>query len=345
MNRTILLFAATVALILPVSSFSQATAPRTLVVAAIGGSTGATIRSLYEPWEKRENVKIQWVTNANSISTVAKIVAQKAHPEFDIAFGDNITHYSGLEHGIWGHIDPKIVTNLKDTNTRAIPADGGGVGFGFFYAGLFYRYDEFQKLNLPPPTSWFDIFRKDLCGRVGLQVATSTYTVQMLIMLAGGKADKVPQAIKDIAAHKDCFPVLEAVNNLEQKVQSGEYLLGVHGQIRVLPLVKKGLPVRFVLPKEGSVISYSTVSIVNNAPHPELAQSFINWILEPSVQEELAKRQFYGPVNTTVKVPAELVAQGVPDAAMMAGMTSVSEKVIFDNRRDWSQQLERAMAR
>lgn len=345
MNRAVFLFSAVVGLTLQAVALAQtASAPRTVVVAVIGGSVGETIRSLYEPWERRENVKIQWVSNANSASTVAKLVAQKGAPEYDVAFGDNITHFSGVEHGIWGQIDPKIVTNLKYVNPSALPKDGGGTGFGFFYSGLFYRIDEFQKRNLPAPTSWFDIFRKDLCGRVGLQVPTSTYTVQMLIMLAGGKADQVPQAIKELAAHKNCFPVMEPVNKLEEKMQSGEYLLGVHGQIRVLPLVKRGLPVRFVLPKEGSVISYSTVSIVNHAPHPEIAQSFVNWILEPSVQEALVRQLYYGPVNTTVQVPADLQDAGVPDAATMKRMTSVSEKTIFENRREWSRQLERAMA-
>lgn len=340
-----LLWLAVAAALLPPPALAQSVASRTMVVAAIGGQVGATIRKLYEPWEKRENVTIQWVSNASSAQTVAKLVAQKSNPDFDVAFGDNITHYSGVEHDIWGHLDPKTVTNLKEVNPQAIPADGGGVGFGFFYSGLFYRFDEFQKSKLPAPTSWSDIFRKDLCGRVGLQVPTSTYTVQMLIMLAGGKPENVPQAISNLATHKECFPVLEPVNQLEAKIQSGDYLLGVHGQIRVLPLVKRGLPVRFVRPKEGSVISYSTVSIVKHAPHPDLAQSFVNWILEPSVQAELVKELFYGPVNTNVAVSAELQEAGVPDAAAMKKMTSVSEKVIFENRRDWSRQLERAMAR
>lgn len=323
----------------------QAAEKEKLVVAVIGGQLGARLRELYEPWAEKNNVDIEWVSNASSAETVAKLAAQKGNPEFDIAFGDNITHYSGTQHGLWAPLDEKIVTNLADVSPTARRPDGDGVGFGFFYTGLFYRADEFEKNGWAAPKGWADLFRPELCGRVGIQVPTSTYTIHTLIMLGGGSIEGIPAGIEKIAENRKCIPVLEPVNKLEEKMQLGEYVIGVHGQIRAIPLIKRGQPVRFVLPSEGTVVAYSTLSVVKDAPHPAKTQSFVNWILEPEVQAAIMTDLYYGPVNARVVVPADLLAEGVPDVATTQKMLSPSEKAIFEDRREWSKQLERAMAR
>ena len=76
----------------------------------------------------------------------------------------------------------------------------------------------------------------------------------------------------------------------------------------VVALKKKGVPVEMVIPKEGVVAFEQSFNILKNGPAKEEAYRYINYILDPAVQESMAKEFFTSPSNTRSKVPGELTA-------------------------------------
>jgi putrescine transport system substrate-binding protein len=58
-----------------------------------------------------------------------------------------------------------------------------------------------------------------------------------------------------------------------------------------------GAHLAFVLPKEGSNITYNALLIPASAPHPEAAHKFLNFILEPKVIAEITNDIHYGNDN------------------------------------------------
>jgi len=314
-------------------------------VASFGGSLDAEFKKVFAPFEKERNVTIHW-TPAAPAENVAKIAAAQASPEYDVALLEGQTQYLGSARGLWAPIDESIVGNIKNLNPLARSYNNDGVGVGFHYVGLFYRPEEFQKRGWAAPHSWNDLFRPELCGQIGFMHPNVSYTIQTLIMLSGGDTARVPDGIARLATLKDCIPVLEpSAPKLEEKMQLGEYLIGFHVSVRTIPLMLKGVPIKFVLPDEGSNFNQSMASAVKNAPHPKLAQEFLNHFISPSVQKQLMEDVYYGPANLEVAVPPALKEIGVPDTEVLKRFTPVDVRVVDKQRMAWVRQVERAMAR
>ena len=62
-----------------------------------------------------------------------------------------------------------------------------------------------------------------------------------------------------------------------------------------------GAHLAFVLPKEGSNITYNALLIPASAPHPEAAHKFLNFILEPKVIAEITNDIHYGNDNLAAR--------------------------------------------
>ena len=337
--------AATALLALGRAARAQPAGPPTpLVVATFGGALGATLKAVYEPFEKQYNVTLHWVPGNSSDENVARVAATRQRPEFDLVFGDLMSHYTGTAQGLWEKIDDSIVTRYKDQAPKArVPGDDV-LNYGFWLTGLFYEDKEFAKRGWKPPTRWDDMFRPEFYGKVALLHPNVSYGLHAVLMLGGGDPAKIGDGIAKLAAHKGCIPVLDPTTaGLDQKIELGDYLIGAHGNIRVIPLIEKGTPVKFIIPDDGTIVGASTVSAVKNSAHPRETQEFLNWILRPEVQVQLMERSFYGPTNTTVAVPAKLAELGVPNADALKRAIVIPSKIIYENRRAWIREIERAM--
>lgn len=330
--------------LLPAPSHAQGQ-PSELVVGSIGGFLDETLKRVSAPFEQKHNVRIRWVPGI-SAEKVAKVEASKANPEYDVVIIDDPFQILGSKRGLWEKIDPVIVTNYKDLYAQAKARNDDAVGIGFFYAGLFYRADEFEKRGWAPPQSWNDLFRPEFCNKLGIPHPNFAYGIQLLLMLAGGDPNKIDDGIAKLATLKNCIAVLEpSAPKLEEKIQLGEYLVGVHGNIRVIPLAKRGHPVRYVFPKEGSINSVTMLAPVKNARNGKMAQELMNWLTMPAIQKELVEALYYGPANAKLVVTKEMRDLGVPDAEMIARLKVVTDSGDMENRRSWVRKTERAMAK
>jgi putative spermidine/putrescine transport system substrate-binding protein len=314
-------------------------------VASLGGQLDEVFKRVFKPFEEEKKITIRW-TPSVSAENLAKIAASKGRPEFDIAIVENVSHYLGSTQGLWAPIDETIVKNYKDLFPQAKPKNNDGVGVGFFLAGFFYRADEFQKLGWAPPKSWNDLFRPEFCGKIGMLHPNVSYMLHTVLMLGGGEAAKARDGIAKLAKLKDCVPVLEpSAPKLEEKIQLGEYVIGIHGNIRTVYLIKRGFPIKFQYPEEGTVAAFTVAAPVKNSPNPRLAQEFADWFIRPDVQKEVMEGLFYGPSNNKVVVSDEMKSYGVPDAELMKKMVYVDDSEVVTQRRDWVRLIERAMAK
>ncbi len=336
------------ALLSPNASLAEDDYAKELVIAAPGGNLVKVLQSIFEPFEEKYGIDIKWESAGSATEILAKVTATKASPVYDAAFGEQITHYTGHEEGVWAEIDESIVTNWSNLVGTARPTSHAGVGYGFFFGGIFYRPEEFEKNGWAAPTSWDDLFKQDYCGRVGLYHPKITYGLHLLYMRAGTDVTKMEEAIDELAAHGSCLPVLEtSAAKFEEKMQVGEYVIGNTSNIRAVPMAQKGVPIQFVIPEEGVVVSYATAAPVKNDAHPErvrAAQMFVNWLVGPEAQTALMEQMFFTPTNTTVQVPDELRNLGMLSAEEMKTMPTMAEDVVIEKRQEWVRMVDRKMA-
>jgi putative spermidine/putrescine transport system substrate-binding protein len=169
--------------------------------------------------------------------------------------------------------------------------------------------------------------------------------MHMLLMLAGGDPARMSQGIARFGKLKNCIPTLEpSASKFEEKIQLGEYLIGVHASIRAIPLIKQGYPIKYIIPKEGSILGYSIVAPVKNARNARLAQELCNWLIGPEAQKVLMETAFYVPVNDKVEVSPELQQLGLPNKQTMEKIIPVQASIIAERRREWVRQVEREMS-
>jgi putrescine transport system substrate-binding protein len=60
----------------------------------------------------------------------------------------------------------------------------------------------------------------------------------------------------------------------------------------------KGIEIRYNIPKEGTIMNFDMLAIPTDAPHPQNALTFINYLLEPEVAAKNSNLVKYANVNT-----------------------------------------------
>lgn len=328
----------------PQEGHAQTTA-KTLNVLSYGGSIDDSIRKALADFEKRNDVTIHWVPGS-STERAAKMIGTKANPEYDVGLLDTSVYDSASKAGVLAKFDPSIMTNLSDARPEAKVAANDSVAIGFYIPGFFYNDGEFRKRGWEPPKSWNDLFKPEFCNHIGLMDATISYTLSHLIILAGGDLNKMPEAIDKFATLKNCVRTLEpSAPKLEEKIQLGEYLVGVHGSVRVIPLSLNGYPIKFVTPSDGVFLWASTCSAAAGGKQEKLAQQLCNELISPAAQKILMENSFFLPVNRNVDVPPKLIELGLPPVSVLSTAIKPDGPTIAEHRREWNRKLDRAMAR
>lgn len=317
---------------------------RTLYLAGYGGSTETLLKEKVLPkWEKANNAKVVYIPG-NSTTTLAKLQAQRDNQEIDVAFIDDGPMEQALALGFCDKIENTgAVTELYD---NAKFGDGRAVGFGFIATGLTYNKKMFADKGWAAPTSWHDLEDSKYKGMVVVPPITNGYGLLALVAHAklngGGEADIDPgfdAMIDRIGPNVLTFE--PSSGKLSELFQSGEVALAVWGSSRAKALADTGFPAGFAYPKEGAVALMAAVCPVVNSDVPDLAQSFIQYLVSAEVQAQLAAVTGFGPVNKTTKLSPELEA-AVPFGPEKVGkMMSVDYSIINNQREAWTKRWNR----
>jgi len=170
-----------------------------------------------------------------------------------------------------------------------VAKDWGTTGFG-------YR----SKLVTEKPTSWADFWRLTMgpySGKVSV-LDSSPEVIGAALKKNGFSYNSVDPkeldiALNDLLALK---PHLAAITSTYvPKVEAGDYVmaLGWNGDFASVKSNKGSEDAVYVIPSEGTEFWVDTWAIPKDAPHPDAAHAFINFILQPSVQGKETNYTYY----------------------------------------------------
>ncbi len=109
---------------------------------------------------------------------------------------------------------------------------------------------------------------------------------------------------RDLA--KNNLHIVQSANDPAQVVASGERPVGVNGsEYFYYKTQKQGNPIKIVYPKEGIPLIVSPVAIAKDAPHPNAAKLFIEFIFSKESQQLLADREGLYTGHPEVTYPAD----------------------------------------
>lgn len=196
---------------------------------------------------------------------------------------------------------------LKDQAWNSVGGQMYGVPHGWGANLLMYRTD---KVN-PAPTSWAAVFT-DAGNHTGKVTAYDSpiYIADAALFLMNTRPElgiKNPYALDDkqLAAAVELLKaqkphVSEYWSDYLKEVQSfksGNSVVGTTWQVIVNTATAEKAPVKAVLPAEGSTGWSDTWMVAAKSAHPNCAYQWLNWIVGPTANAQVAEYFGEAPAN------------------------------------------------
>ncbi len=234
-----------------------------------------------------------------TLSNIAALRATRTAPKFSVMMMDDVGVPQAKQEELIDQLDPAKIPNLAKVYKRFLFEDSFGVGFNISSAGMFINPQVTKGL-----TSYEQIFDPKYKKRILLNTPRNTQSVLMLIVtaaLATGKPLKDAQYLVDQGWDKlaQLKPNVLTIYDSEAMVltvaQGQADIGGIDYSKSVYPHAAKGIPLDMAALKEGAFTGINSMTLVKNAPQPELGAAFINHMLQPSVLQMLSSRTYGAP--------------------------------------------------
>lgn len=299
----------------------------------------AIIRSFEQKFECKVNVDLY----EDNEAMLAKVQGGGAGLYDVVVPSDNILP-AMLKQNLLAPLRHKNIPNLKNLDEKfADPAYDRGNKFSVAYQwgtlGILAR----RATDRPVPESWAVLF--DVKQQAGSFVLIDSVRDQVgaALKFQGRSVNSVDP--KDLKAARDLLIAAKKRSvgfdgsvGVKNKVLAKTAQMGIVYSGEGVRAANEDTNLVYVIPKEGSILWVDNLAILAKAPHRDLAEQFLNYILSPEIGAQLsAYTQFSSPNREAKKLmkPADLTNPSVyPAAETMARLellTDPGQKIrLFD---------------
>ncbi len=184
--------------------------------------------------------------------------------------------------------------------------DGYYTGFAAAGYGIMWNTRYLKAKKLPVPAQWSDLEKPVYHNHVGMSAPSRSGTTHLTVetLLQGDGWEKGWAKWKNIAGNFKT--VTERSFGVPDGVNSGAFGIGIVIDFFGLSSKGSGFPVDFVYPKTTTLVP-ANIGIIKDAPHPQAAKAFIDFLLSDQGQTILLDKKIRRlPVNpkTYAKAPA-----------------------------------------
>lgn len=270
-------------------------------------------------FEKETGIKVNYDNyDANEVLH-AKLVAGKTG--YDIVVPGAHFAKAQIEGGLLQKLDRSKLTNwgnldkgLLEQLAKVDPGNEHLVDWlwGYIAVGINTTKVKAALGDLPmPDNAWSLVFDPKYASKLkgcGISFLDSASEVLPIAMLYAGK----PPFSRETADYDAAAKVLKEARPYVTRFSSSGYIndlasgsvcavMGYSGDINIARAraieAKAKFEIQALVPKGGSTLFFDTMAIPKDAPHPENAHLFINYILRPEVHASLTNKVFYANPN------------------------------------------------
>lgn len=185
--------------------------------------------------------------------------------------------------------------------------DGFYTGFAAAGYGIMWNTRYLKAKNIPVPEQWVDLTKPVYHNHVGMSAPSRSGTTHLTVetLLQGDGWEKGWDKWKQIAGNFKT--VTERSFGVPDGVNSGAFGVGIVIDFFGLSSKGSGFPVDFVYPQTTTLVP-ANIGIIKNAPHPQAARAFIDFLLSDQGQSILLDKKIRRlPVNpkTYSQAPAD----------------------------------------
>lgn len=259
-------------------------------------------QDLIRKFEIETGITVRYETYATNEEMLAGLMNQPA--TYDLIIPSDYAVEALINSSSLLALDLSLISNYKniDEAFQNPEFDSGIEKFSIPYlwgtTGIVY-----DKTKVPfSIRSWEDLWRPELAGRI---VVLDDAREMMGIALQTLGYDKNDTDLTHLAEARDTLislaPSIVAFDakTPEEYLLSGEAWVGVVYNGNAALLERQGNQFVYILPSEGAGLWFDNLAIPKDAPHPDAALAFINFVLEPGSGALLIEGYPYSTPNTS----------------------------------------------
>jgi ABC-type Fe3+ transport system substrate-binding protein len=279
------------------------------------GITSEFERGFKEYWRKKTGgrvVQLDWWDVGGGSGEIRRFILEKARNakwdqgegiDVDVFFGGGTRDYANFCKDSWlarngvvlqnGLLEPHFPPEAKDGR---IPAEVLGQALrdakGRWHAaclsgsGIVYNRVVCERAGLKPPSTWSDLGHPGYFGWVSLGDPTRSGAMHLFfeIMLQAQGWDEGWGVIVRMSANAPAFN--EGSGSVPRDVAIGQAVAGPCLDFyAAAPVRRQGAThLEFVFPKGLSVVTPDPIAVFRNAPHREVAEAFVDFVLSEEGQ-------------------------------------------------------------
>lgn len=281
----------------------------TLRVTHFGGPYQVLSDIIAKPFEAASKTKVIYDVEL-SPSAIAKIQTQKSDPPFDVIMVSRAWGLRGLKSGLLAKVSASDFPEASKLSPDIFPADGWGVGTILDTIDIMV-----DTKQIPTPmTSWLDLWRDDMKGKIMLPSAVNGATafgfLVCLVRAIGGDIKNEASVNEAFARLKALKPAVRSFysdgSQANQLIERGDigvapqFAIRIHNTSRAVPAVKK------VSPKEGVLAVPYDLCIPVNAKNIAASKAYINYTLTKPIQQAMVTNLLATPVRPDVEIPPDV---------------------------------------
>jgi putative spermidine/putrescine transport system substrate-binding protein len=304
----------------------QAAAQDKLIVSIWGGSWRDLVaNTAAQKFTQQTGMPVEFVTGG-TIDRLNKAKLAKDSPESDLTFTTSHVGWLYANDGLYERLDLSKLANAKNL-VDAAKISPYHIGTWAYVYTIGYRTDLVKGISFD---SWGDLWKEELKGKIAVPDFDPSHIIVVSALLSGGDAaswEKGQQRLKQLKPNFKAFYTNDA--NSQQLIANGETPVQIILSMNAHYLAAEGVPIRLVIPREGAVLGIDTIAIMKGSKNIDAAYKFIDAVLDPAVQAEVAKRKKGSPVVKDAKLDPEVA--GLPGVFTSAEQWN-RQAVIIDHK-------------
>ncbi|HWA17693.1 MAG TPA: polyamine ABC transporter substrate-binding protein [Devosia sp.] len=266
-------------------------------------------------FEAKTGIKVNYDVYDSNELVEAKLLA--GNSGYDIVVPSANFLERQIAAGIFATLDKSKLPNLANMDPAAMatvaihdPDNAHSVPYMTFTVGIGYNVAKVkERLGDVPVDSWDIVLKPENAAKLqdcGIAFLDSPSEIMGSVLKYLGldpnseseddlaKATAVMTAIKPYVRYFHSSQYIDDLGNGEICVA-----VGYSGDVFIAAdAAADGVEVGYSIPKEGALSSFDLLAIPADAPHPDNAHQFINFLMEPEIIAAVSNYVFYANLNT-----------------------------------------------
>jgi putrescine transport system substrate-binding protein len=273
--------------------------------------------SALSDFEKQTGIKVHVAYYDNNETLETRLLAGQSG--FDIVVPTASYFERQIKAGVYLTLDRSKLPNLKNMDPQLMsraalhdPNNAHGVIYAWGTIGLGYNATMVKALLADAPLdSWRLVLDPAVASQIakcGLSVLDSPAEMIRVVLSYLGR-DPNSRSPEDLAAAQTTLlkvrPYIRNINSSQyiEALANGDLCVAVGYNGDVLQArnrareANKGVDINYGVPKEGSVMWFDMMAIPKDAPNPDSAYAFMNYVMRPQVSADFSNFMRYATAN------------------------------------------------